>query len=384
MGTNLGYEKCSWGDDFPLTQIGIADRPVALYGPRSFLGEIYAKSILDRCRHAVAVVDDRSPDATIHGVPRWTTQEFHERAVGIPELIAIDLTAWPMGYAMFRRLVQVTSVQSADLVSAIAEFGLPAVYQTPIEMRDRTIARQSEWASLRRTFVDDRSRETLDAILLLRLTCDRRWVRAVMTGPEDEYFSFYASDATFRLCHDEIFCDAGAYVGETVRKVVASTEGQFREIHAFEPDRTSFAKLEDLSTLRFSNIQLHNTAVGDYTGHVRFLETGNTGSHVDEVAGNSADTPITRLDDAVESVTFIKMDLEGFETRALAGARRLIAKDRPRIAVTGYHYADDLLDIVAILNDLAPDYELRLRHHSSYYYDTIIYASPRSALGGIR
>jgi len=30
-----------------------------------------------------------------------------------------------------------------------------------------------------------------------------------------------------------------------------------------------------------------------------------------------------------------------------------------------------------LFEELTPDYELRLRHHSSYYYDTIFYASPR-------
>jgi hypothetical protein len=105
------------------------------------------------------------------------------------------------------------------------------------------------------------------------------------------------------------------------------------------------------------------------------------GSHVDvrENVGEG-ETPVTRLDDAVERATFIKMDLEGFETRALKGAARLVRECLPRLAITGYHYADDLLDIVQTIHGLRPDYCFRLRHHSNYYYDSILYATSGEAL----
>jgi hypothetical protein len=107
---------------------------------------------------------------------------------------------------------------------------------------------------------------------------------------------------------------------------------------------------------------------------VKFLQTGTMGSHVDETGASEADTAIVRIDDAMESATFVKMDLEGFETKALEGASRVISAFRPRMAITGYHYALDLLDIVSLIDELSPSYRLRLRHHSSYYYDSIIYA----------
>ena len=136
--------------------------------------------------------------------------------------------------------------------------------------------------------------------------------------------------------------------------------------------------------MRLQGLTLHNAAVGDYTGHVRFLETGTMGSHVEGIGSGDATcgegaTPITRIDDAMERVSFIKMDLEGFESRALSGAQGLIGSCRPRMAITGYHYANDLLELWTLLRRIAPDYSLRLRHHSSFYYDSIIYAQPRIA-----
>ena len=138
---------------------------------------------------------------------------------------------------------------------------------------------------------------------------------------------------------------AGLMAGCT--NVAAAVDGKFRHIHAFEADRGNFDRLQSVRLLGLPNVTLHNTAVGDYTGRERFAETGWFGSRVDEV-------------------TFIKMDLEGFEQRALKGAARLIRECRPRMAITAYHYSDDLLDLWRLFGELAPDYELRLRHHSNY------------------
>ena len=373
MKASLEYENASWEDSYPIVPTNCKNRPVFLLGPNSYLGGIYIPGMLAQLGNVVAVVDDQSSASHIHGVERWSSPMFRTKAGEHKQALAVDLSCSPMGNAVFAKLIEETNIERADFVQLLADLDLPAVYQTPSKMRELTISRQQDWQRLRRSLIDEPSRQTLDAILLLRLTFDRRHLRHVTTSPEDEYFSVYASDATFRLSHDEIFCDAGAYIGSTVRKVVAATGGNFREIHAFEPDRKNFASLESLSSLALNQIHLHNAAVGDYTGRVQFLETGTMGSHVDD-GGGDGETPITRLDDAVDEATFIKMDLEGFEARALKGASRLLRECGPRLAITGYHYADDLLDVAHTIRELRQDYRFKLRHHSNYYYDSIIYA----------
>ena len=377
----LEYGKRDWAATHPVKPFGLASRPVVLFGPYSYLGTIYGPTIAERCPGLVAVVDDHYRDERIHGAVRWSSEAFRARAKEHPGIIAVDMSYSPLGHVVFSTLARDTGVPMCDVVQAIGEFDLPAIYQTPALMRSRTLAREDEWSALRSALADDWSRETLDAVLKLRLTLDRRCLRQVTASLEDEYFSVLASTTTFRLHPDEIFADCGAYVGSTVRKVIAATDGRFRALHAFEPDRKSYAELEKLNALHMPGLVLHNAAVGDTNGRIRFLETGTMGSHVDEAAGNSGDTPILRLDDVLDEVTFIKMDLEGFEQRALRGAARLIRECRPRMAITAYHYADDLLDLWRLLEELAPDYELRLRHHSNYYYDTIFYAAPRNDSG---
>ena len=381
MPIALDYDAVAWDSAHAEQSHRVTGRPLVLLGPQSYLGGVYGPSIVKKCPNVVAVVDDQCREDSIYGVVRWSSSEFRARAASIPGLLGVDMAGSPFGQTVFTHLLEQGGVERADLVDVLAELGLGAVYQTPREMRERTIARQSEWGRLRAALDDEMSRITLDAALLLRLTYDRRYVRAAMTAPEDEYFGIYASASTFRLRDDETIADCGAYVGSTVRKAIAATDGRFRSIHAFEPDRRSFSALEKLNSLKMAGIALYNSAVGDRTGNIAFIQTGTMGSHVDETTGSDANTTVVRLDDVLDEVSFIKMDLEGFEQRALRGATRLIAEFRPRMAITAYHYADDLLDVWQLLSEVAPDYELRLRHHSSYYYDTIFYASPRKRSG---
>jgi FkbM family methyltransferase len=56
--------------------------------------------------------------------------------------------------------------------------------------------------------------------------------------------------------------------------------------------------------------------------------------------------PLTTIDKLVaelkiEKVGYIKMDIEGAEQRALAGARATLARDRPRLSLSAYHNDDD-------------------------------------------
>lgn len=70
------------------------------------------------------------------------------------------------------------------------------------------------------------------------------------------------------------------------------------------------------------------------------------------------------------------MDIEGAELEALEGASGVIRRDRPVLAVCGYHKPDHLWRVLASLKNLAPDSALFIRSHCADGLDTVCYAVP--------
>ena len=71
-------------------------------------------------------------------------------------------------------------------------------------------------------------------------------------------------------------------------------------------------------------------------------------------------TTIDKLVDelGLASVDFIKMDIEGAEQKALAGAKNTLAKHKPRLAIAAYHLDDDQARIPEIVEQAQPDYQM--------------------------
>ena len=78
----------------------------------------------------------------------------------------------------------------------------------------------------------------------------------------------------------------------------------------------------------------------------------------------SVQVPLTTIDKMVAElnlprVDFIKMDVEGAEIRALAGAHDTIAKFKPRLAIATEHKPDDEITIPAAVRKIRPDYQMQ-------------------------
>ncbi len=133
-----------------------------------------------------------------------------------------------------------------------------------------------------------------------------------------------------------IMLDLGANVGRmAVPRVIL---GDATVAYCAEPDPVSYACLarnvieNDLRGLVLPD----HTAIGDRDGSVRFLRAGGhenfrvvsdgaaVGADVVDVPCATLDTWVDRLQIDLAAVTLIKVDVEGFERRVLAGARRVL------------------------------------------------------------
>ena len=96
-------------------------------------------------------------------------------------------------------------------------------------------------------------------------------------------------------------------------------------------------------------------------------------SHVSE---SGVGVEMTSIDNTVGSdeVTFIKMDIEGSELKALEGARKTIERCKPRLAICVYHRIDDIIAIPEFIRSTGIDYRLYFRNYHSQSIEAVIYA----------
>ena len=289
-----------------------------------------------------------------------------------PGLQVVDFSADPRLIALHERVCSEAGVRMFTFIQAMDTLDLTPVYETPKDVRAKTIANMDRFMRVLNQLEDEQSRVTLLSVLLHRVTLDRRYVDAVLCDESLEYFSTKDHSETLNLGDDETLCDLGAAKGEVIRKFVRVTGSKYGAIHAFEPDRINFRRLEEIKKGGVKDLHLHNVAMGAERGTTRFLETGSYASHVVETGGVVVN--VIPLDDVVDKATFIKMDIEGAEPDAVKGAANVIGKCKPKMAVCVYHYATDLLRVAEFLPQIRPDYKFKLRQHSPNLWDTILYA----------
>ncbi|MCH9845828.1 MAG: FkbM family methyltransferase [Alphaproteobacteria bacterium] len=75
----------------------------------------------------------------------------------------------------------------------------------------------------------------------------------------------------------------------------------------------------------------------------------------------------------LSKVDMIKMDIEGAEVPALEGARKIIEKYKPKLAICVYHKDSDLWLIPQLIKEIRDDYEFYLDCTTGFGGETVLY-----------
>ncbi len=178
----------------------------------------------------------------------------------------------------------------------------------------------------------------------------------------------------FEPLADEVYVDAGAFDGSDVQAFSRWTNGNYKKIFAFEPVSSMCDVIrQNVREKNIPNVEICNYAVWNRKETLKFSESG-AGSSVTEageyeVSGTDIDSVVKD-----EKVTFIKMDVEGSELKALEGAKQTILNNRPRLAICIYHKPEDIIEIPFYILSLVPEYKFYIRHYASNMWETVLYA----------
>ena len=188
--------------------------------------------------------------------------------------------------------------------------------------------------------------------------------------PPRDIRNVYFEDFFTRL-DDEVFIDCGGADGDTI-KDFQSKWNNYSSIQSFEPDPENYRKLA-VNVLDDPRVHAFQAAVSDFTGSMSFSATGDQTAHLgdgDELVS------VYRLDQVLTEATFIKMDIEGAELEALWGARDIIRKHSPVLAICAYHTGDHLWQIPLLIHAIQPNYRLYFRRYLEATWELVYYAVP--------
>ena len=148
--------------------------------------------------------------------------------------------------------------------------------------------------------------------------------------------------ATQFIGHDETFVDIGAHVGTWAQHFALKC----KQVHAFEPQHTTYERLRDGAKLaKLSNITCHEIALGttgDVDLHIVEQYGGwSTLRHRAEIGKVLCTEKVrgAQLDDfSFDNVGLIKVDAEGFEIDILRGAVKTLEKHRPTLLLEAWDH----------------------------------------------
>ena len=214
-------------------------------------------------------------------------------------------------------------------------------------------------------FEDDISRK----IILDRIRCYLFFMHMEHFPPKDQYFE----KDIMEFSDTEVFIDGGCYTGDTIIEFIKRVNNSFSHIYGFEPDIENYEKAKTNLAL-INNIDIFNNGLWDKEDTLPFDSKGNGSSRIDNKGLTTVH--LISLDSFLENKhipTFIKMDIEGAEKQAILGAKNIIEKYRPRLAVCVYHKPEDIYELTKLINDMN-QYRFKLRHYSKSNIETVLYA----------
>jgi len=226
---------------------------------------------------------------------------------------------------------------------------------------------------------DDRSRQVLDAVIGYRLTAD-----PIALAPVIEQGRFhqglYHPAGLFGLGDNEVYVDAGAYDGDSIRWFKDRVADRYQRIIAFEPDPKTYARLKE-NFASDDRVEAINAGLHREKGVLRFRDDASRGAIFTEDGETSID--VVSLDEVLagERASYIKMNIEGAEIDALHGARKTIGRWMPKLAISVYHRPSDLWRIPQLVRHLSPRYQLYMRQHDGGVIETVLYAIAPSDAG---
>ncbi|MEY8388156.1 FkbM family methyltransferase [Oscillospiraceae bacterium 38-13] len=342
-------------------------RKIAVYGAGNSAERWFSADVEENgCWGDIVCFIDDTPSKQgtyFHGKPIVNAKEAHELCKGFIILICSDVTRTRriIGESLRRN-----PIEGAENFTSLDEY---------------VFCRHSaEVLAVYDMLEDDLSKHTYANMILLRMMrCEQD-----QTLVRDR--SYYAVQEFTAVDPAEVYVDCGAYTGDTLDQYLTERQGQFGRIFAFEPSESNFreltrqtAALKQKWKISSGQIELVQAGIGDKTQHLKPAQAADgidIGYNLREGEDSTEGVCVYSVDDYFreQTISFLKADIEGFECKMLRGAKRVLQRDMPKMAICIYHSAFDMYRVALKVKEINPKYKLSVRQHSNDILDTVLYA----------
>jgi len=237
------------------------------------------------------------------------------------------------------------------------------------EIKNKTISLKEhieDYKWLYNNLIDYRSKKLLFSILYNWYDYDFKNLKDLMDNTYCHYF-----DLDILKCENETFVDVGSYIGDTTIDFINSYQN-YNKIYCYEMTDDIFDTLLK-NTSKYPNIECKKKAVSDKSETLKFnfSNIDSSANKIDE-NGNTLIEAVSLDDDIKEKITLLKMDIEGYEQKAIIGAKRHIKEEHPKLLISVYHNHEDLWKIPKMIEEISPGYKFYLRYYGNYIFPTEI------------
>ena len=216
---------------------------------------------------------------------------------------------------------------------------------------------------------DNESKNTYQNIINFRLSGNLEYMKDFTDRQQYQYFESFLHLTKY----DEVFVDVGGYDGFTSEEFIKRCP-EYKAVYLFEPDIKNIIVARDRLE-KYINVHLKQIGLSSHKEKLRFSSGGSVSSISED---GDIEIQADALDELVDdTVTFIKMEIEGAESLALEGARNTILKNHPRLAISVYHKDADFWKIPEQIFSIRNDYDVYLRHYTEGVAETVMFFIPK-------
>jgi FkbM family methyltransferase len=333
-------------------------------GKRFVLGKNSESESIIRQVRVDGIVDDFArSDQTWNGIPLLHGKEIPQEGIVVNCSTSIN----PVSASnRLSKLSTACTFPYADLCRMFPDkFPIPEfVAKTNEDIKGNL----NSWQNLLDKLADDESKKTLSDLIRFRVTADPSAMSDYVNRPQEQYFEKFLGLGTA-----ETFVDAGGFDGDTTEGFIGYVH-DFNKIFLFEPSLTNLEKAK-LRLQGTDGIEFISKGVSDEPGELFFNPNAGSASSVQEEGG--CKISVTTIDEEVgEPLSFIKMDLEGWELQALVGAQHHIKQNHPKLAICVYHKPEDFRLVPQVVLGFNSRYKIYLRHYTEGWSETVMYFAP--------